>query len=195
MALNPSIELSCCREVSELGALPDVSVMPDLSCHRQAIISAAERSRQGCKDPALLLLPLQSSFPHRACDGGTGSSNFPSAGGRRQGRPPGCRLCFPASVPGYGWGSFCPALASAEADSWHEERDGGRAAGACAASLSPLQLPAVFHGIISESYLSRGSMGQLQARLLPVGLCLEEDAKCPDAGRSRNMWQGTVSTY
>lgn len=73
MPLNHSIELGCYKEASELGALPKVSVMPDLSCHRQAIISAL-RPQQGCKDPALLLPPLQPLFSHRTCHSSTGSS-------------------------------------------------------------------------------------------------------------------------
>lgn len=62
MPLNPSIELGCCREVSEPGALPEVSVMPDLSCHRQAIISAL-RDRGGDARTQLSCLPSSHLFP------------------------------------------------------------------------------------------------------------------------------------
>lgn len=63
MPLKPSIELGCCREVSEPGALPEVSVMPDLSCHRQAIISAL-RDRGGDAGTQLSsCLPSSPLFP------------------------------------------------------------------------------------------------------------------------------------
>lgn len=71
----------------------------------------------------------------------------------------------------------------------------GEGWGVCTASPSPQRLSAVFHRIVYESHLPGGSVGQLQVRLLPARLCLQEDAKRPDAGRNRNTCQGRVSIY
>lgn len=194
IASQLSIELGCCREAWEPGALPEVSVMPDLSCHQQAIISALRDRGRDARTQISSCLPSRLLFPIALATAPQAAVSFhwPEGAGKAAPRDAGCGPQYPSRVTD---GALCPAPASAGTDSWHGERNGGRAASACAASLSPLRLPAVFHGIVSESRLSGGSMGHLRVRLLPAGLHSEKDAKHPDTGRSRNTWQGTVSIY
>lgn len=163
--------------------------MPDLSCHWQAIISALRDHSGDARTQLSSCLSSSPLFPIALAMAVQAAVTFHwlEGAGKAAPRDAGCAPWHPSQVMD---GALCPAPTSVGADSWCGERDRGRAAGACVASPSRLWLPAIFHGIVSESCISRGSAGQLRARLLP-----EEDAKCPDAGRSRNTWQGTVSIY
>lgn len=134
----------------EPGALPKVSVMSDLSCHQQAIISVLRDHGGDARIQLSSCLPFGSFSPISLATvvQAAGTFHWIEAAGKAAPQNTGCASQPPSQVMD---GALCLAAASLEADSWHGERDG--------VSTQPLHPLNAFQLYFTELFTSPASQG------------------------------------